>query len=273
MPMDPSDWSLRSREPGQSAVEKVRELRAAGAAESEVRAWELGAQGERIVGQLFARLGPEWTVLHDVPVGGLGANIDHVLVGPKGVFTVNTKHHPRANVRVTGDAVLVRERECDYAAKARFEGRRAARLLTDATGGWVSVQPLVVFVGADRVTVDRHPQGVLVTDGDAVVELLESFTLTHTPQTVRGIVMAAVQPDTWAAEETSVREGRAGRASGRGRPEMAGRQVFRSPEYQARQHRPDRGIWPFVTVALLLVFVMFMALASLVTVYGEPLAP
>jgi len=51
-------------------------------------------------------------VLHAVPIGGRGSDIDHVLIGPGGVFVLNTKTHPggkiwagRNAIRVNGFAV------------------------------------------------------------------------------------------------------------------------------------------------------------------------
>ena len=60
-----------------------------------VESWSRGAEGERVVGELlesFTDAG--WRVMHDVTVGSRG-NIDHLLIGPGGVFTVETKN-PRS---------------------------------------------------------------------------------------------------------------------------------------------------------------------------------
>jgi hypothetical protein len=64
------------------------------------RAWRIGADGEEAVAAQIAKLGPEWRVLHAVRVGERGSDIDHVVIGPAGVFTVNAKHHPNASVWV-----------------------------------------------------------------------------------------------------------------------------------------------------------------------------
>lgn len=61
------------------------------------RAWRIGADGEEAVADQLAKLGPQWRVLHAVRVGDRGSDIDHVVVGPGGVFTVNAKNHPHAN--------------------------------------------------------------------------------------------------------------------------------------------------------------------------------
>jgi hypothetical protein len=57
--------------------------------EPEIGRWSRGAAGERKVGAILDGLGPDWHVLHDVSLGR--GNIDHVLVGPGGAFTVETK--------------------------------------------------------------------------------------------------------------------------------------------------------------------------------------
>src|SRR5680860_1213119 len=64
------------------------------------RAWRIGADGEEKVATQLAKVAkkdPRWRFLHAIPVGDRGSDIDHVIVGPGGVFTVNAKHHPKGN--------------------------------------------------------------------------------------------------------------------------------------------------------------------------------
>lgn len=52
--------------------------------------WARGAEGEEIVGGILESLvGDGWQVIHDVSFGR--GNIDHIVVGPGGLFTVETK--------------------------------------------------------------------------------------------------------------------------------------------------------------------------------------
>ena len=52
-----------------------------------------GATGEEQVGGLLDALrGNGWHVIHDASLGN--GNVDHILIGPAGVFTVETKSHP-----------------------------------------------------------------------------------------------------------------------------------------------------------------------------------
>jgi len=52
-----------------------------------------GASAEEHVGELLDQLArDEWRVIHDATLGR--GNMDHILVGPGGVFTIETKSHP-----------------------------------------------------------------------------------------------------------------------------------------------------------------------------------
>jgi Nuclease-related domain len=92
--------------------------------------WQKGADGERLVGGVLESLhGEGWRVLHDISFGG--ANIDHVAIGPGGVFTVETKSHPG---RIQVDRIDSRMLKQAWAEKKRLE---------EITG--LGVQPLLVF--------------------------------------------------------------------------------------------------------------------------------
>jgi hypothetical protein len=54
--------------------------------------WARGAAGELATARVLARLAPpRWTVLHDLAVPGSRANIDHLVIGPTGLWVVDTK--------------------------------------------------------------------------------------------------------------------------------------------------------------------------------------
>ena len=66
-----------------------------------------GALGELEVASTLSRLDQRWTVLHAVPVGSAGADIGHLVIGPGGTFTVNTKNHPRKKIWAGGTGFVV----------------------------------------------------------------------------------------------------------------------------------------------------------------------
>jgi hypothetical protein len=127
------------------------------------QAWRIGAAGEVKVGARLDRLRRHgWRVLHSVPLGR-GGDIDHLIIGPGGVFTVNTKHHPRARVTVGRSVVFVRGYPVTHVGKALREASRVQAALSSALGQAVPVQPLVIIHGASvSQWLARRPRGVKV---------------------------------------------------------------------------------------------------------------
>jgi len=61
-----------------------------GSFKRDYESWAQGAEGEEVVGQILEGLREEgWCVIHDVSFGR--GNIDHIVVGPGGIFTIETK--------------------------------------------------------------------------------------------------------------------------------------------------------------------------------------
>jgi hypothetical protein len=77
---------------GGSAERRAEELATNG--DSSAGAWAAGAAGERRVAAALADLREAWTVLHDrlLRPGQSDANLDHVVVGPGGLFLVDAKN-------------------------------------------------------------------------------------------------------------------------------------------------------------------------------------
>lgn len=96
-----------------------------------------GAKGEEHVGALLDGLAQRgWRVLHDTSLGR--GDIDHVVIGPPGIFTVETKSHPGPIAVGRLHGALLRQ------AKAQRELlERAVR---------IPVEPLIVY---SRAWVDR----------------------------------------------------------------------------------------------------------------------
>jgi hypothetical protein len=60
----------------------------------EARAWRRGVAGERRTARLLGQLeGQGWAVLHDLAVPGSRANLDHLVIGPGGVFVIDSKQY------------------------------------------------------------------------------------------------------------------------------------------------------------------------------------
>jgi len=98
---------------------------------------DIGAAGEEHVGGLLDELADQrWRVIHDASLGR--GNVDHILIGPGGLFTIETKSHP-GPVRVgrVHGATL-------------NQARAQSRAIEQVTG--LPVEPLLVY---SRAWVDR----------------------------------------------------------------------------------------------------------------------
>ena len=112
-----------------------------------------GLAGERAVAEYLDTLRDDrFRVLHDVQ--GVGFNVDHVLVGPQGVFTIETKTIRKpvsgmAQISYDGEHIRIGrfEPSRDPVVQARAEASWLRQLLQESTGKRFSVRPVVVFPG------------------------------------------------------------------------------------------------------------------------------
>lgn len=159
------------------------------------RAWRRGAEGEEEVARRLRKLPQPWVVLHDLPIGERGANVDHLAIGPGGVFSMNTKNLS-SNVWVRGDIVRCNGRRADYVYKARCEARRVSVALSAAAGAQVAVSGVVVVM-APELTVKEQPKDVAVVARREVRRWLERRPPVLTVEQVGVVERAARDPRTW----------------------------------------------------------------------------
>lgn len=118
-----------------------------------MRALRQGIEGEKAVGQFLERLREQgYQVFHDLI--GEGFNVDHVLVGPAGVFTIETKtwsKPQRGDARIVYDGstltVAGRVPDRDPLVQAKAQANWLRGLLFESAGRRIEVQPVVVFPG------------------------------------------------------------------------------------------------------------------------------
>src|SRR4051812_27219000 len=110
--------------------------------------WAQGAEGEEVVGGILEGLAAEgWHVIHDVSFGR--GNIDHIVVGPGGIFTIETKSR--------AGKIWLKPLEPKMLAQAYAEKKSLEKITM------LEVQALLVFSRAyivDRVPARRR--GVLI---------------------------------------------------------------------------------------------------------------
>jgi hypothetical protein len=125
-------------------------------------AWRRGAAGERRTARLLEPLERHgWAVLHDLAVPGSRANLDHLVIGPGGVFAIDSKQYRgRLQLDPTGRLWHGPYPLAPALRAASWEADQAAQVLPDPG---MAVVPIVAVHGA------QVPWGKVVTDGVPVV--------------------------------------------------------------------------------------------------------
>jgi len=120
----------------------------------EVKTLHLGQIGEEAVGQfLEEKLRPVgYQVLHDIQADN--CNVDHVLIGPSGIYTIETKTNSKpkkGQCLVTYDGKIVKVNglhpERDPVVQALAEAGWLRNLIEASTGKKFKVQPVVLYPG------------------------------------------------------------------------------------------------------------------------------
>ncbi|MFB7668058.1 nuclease-related domain-containing protein [Kitasatospora sp. NPDC056138] len=157
-----------------------------------------GLDGEKVVGACLERLKPAgWRVLHGIPLP-TGSDIDHVVIGPPGVFTVNSKHHPDASVWVGDGAMKVNRSGLPYLQNSEFEAGRTAKLLSHWCGFDVPVRPVIALVGTRKITHAASAPTVDVIDGEQIAVILPSRPPVLTPGQLEQIYAVARHRYVWS---------------------------------------------------------------------------
>ncbi|WP_166404806.1 nuclease-related domain-containing protein [Labedella endophytica] len=188
------------RRPGQVCIDRAAVARAGSVPPSLVRrafggspvgapereAFE-AAMGERIVGRELDSLPDGWIVLHSIPAPGASGDLDHVVIGPPGLFAVTTCFVGGDRVFVAEDYLLARGERIPFARPAVSAARRTAQLAGRALPPSVAVRGVVAVAGARGVRIGARTRSVDVRDARVLREWLVSL-----PPALDAVVVEAV---------------------------------------------------------------------------------
>lgn len=122
-------------------------------ARPKLRALRQAEEGEKAVGQFLERLREQgYQVFHDVL--GDGFNVDHVIIGPAGLFTIETKTFSKparggAKITFDGETLLAAGFAPDRnpVIQAKAQANWLQHLLAESTGKTLPVRPVILFPG------------------------------------------------------------------------------------------------------------------------------
>lgn len=161
------------------ALPRVRQLRQA-------------RDGERAVGEFLERLRNHgYQVFHDLV--GDNFNVDHVIIGPTGVYTVETKTiskppKGRAEVIYNGEEITVGgfKPDRDPLIQARAQAGWLKTLLQESTGKGFPVRSLVVYPGWFVILKGHISQrDVLVMNPKQIPDFLSKLEVKLSPEEVK----------------------------------------------------------------------------------------
>ncbi|UZN02485.1 nuclease-related domain-containing protein [Cellulomonas sp. S1-8] len=185
--------------PVTSELASIEALEGAG-----VEAW-LGdddePRGERgsPVGSRLDRLAEEgWQAVHDVPLGRQGSVVEHLLIGPGGIYTVTERRHPGSRVRAAAGTMHVDGRAVTYLRDARLEAARVQGLLLSAGCSGIGVRAVLVVTGDLERDVQHPVQDALVIARHEVPNIFRRLPERLDPARVSAIAQVARRRATWA---------------------------------------------------------------------------
>jgi len=128
-------------------------------------------------------LDSRWSYINSIPAGTNGPGIDHLVVGPGGVFTINVWQHDVAD--------------------SRHEAERAGELLSATAKTAITARGLIVPVGVAELTVNEQPADVQVVDATQLVDFLISQPAVLDAYTIALVLTCARLSSTWRPASTS----------------------------------------------------------------------
>ncbi len=145
---------------------------------SQAAKWRRGAEGERRTARLLAPLRHlGWTVLHDRRIPGSAANVDHLVIGPSGVWVVDSKAW-RGRIKVLGDGRLWYGRRClnGDLRVLRWEASEIGRALggQGQTGEPLSIHSVLCIHGARLPREQLRFDDVTLVSPKVLVDVLTS---------------------------------------------------------------------------------------------------
>jgi hypothetical protein len=135
--------------------------------------FDRGAEGESLTADILSALGPEWVVFHDQRwPGRLRANIDHIVLGPGGIFVIDSKNWS-GDLRVDGHRLRQNGRHRERAVAAVAD---AALTVAEMISPFASsVRPVLCFTREEPMS--GWVRDVMVSSTSTLVSMLESREL------------------------------------------------------------------------------------------------
>ena len=132
-----------------------------------IEAWRIGAAGERMTARHLGRLADHgFITLNDRKVPGYAGNLDHIVIGPTGVWAVETKNL-RGKVVIDGESLRIGGRRQDKIVDQvyREAGAIRAALATVLPDRDLPVTPIICLHRGELPFFNKTVRGVRLASG------------------------------------------------------------------------------------------------------------
>jgi hypothetical protein len=208
---------LARHAPDHALLRAAAQARAAGEREAD-RALRLKADGRQAVAAALGRevggpggrlgRGSRWRMLHgiDMTVGRETVTLDHLVIGPPGVFVVEVRHEPGGKVHASTGGLEIDGTHVDL-ARIRTLGEEVHDRLAEAIAAAAGfeevldpppVTPVIAVVGATIVSHSR-PRGVIVARAGDLARAMRARGDRLSAAAVEETFAVARRADTWTS--------------------------------------------------------------------------
>lgn len=138
-----------------------------------------GAAGEEQVARRLDRLPEDWMVVHSFPLGkgwrGGGHDVDHLVLGPAGLFLVETKNWS-GEIAIRGESISANGVEIlpDAINRTRKQALDVSDWVRDTSELRVPVFPVMVFVNAHLAGGMREVNDVWICEESDLLTVLQN---------------------------------------------------------------------------------------------------
>jgi hypothetical protein len=157
-----------------------------------------GERGGTVRSRLERLTDEGWHVVHAVPLGRQGTVVEHLLIGPGGIFSITFHAHPGTLIHIHDRTIDVDGRPVPYLRDARLEATRVQGVLRSAVGSELSVRAVLVLQGILEMRADAQPEDALVVARHDIPGVFRRFPGRLEPARVDAIAAIARQRTTWA---------------------------------------------------------------------------
>ncbi len=133
-----------------------------------------GAKGEEWVAHELAFLGADYTIFNGLRLGGGKQNFDHIIIGPAGVFVVETKNW-KGSIEFRDGKLFAGGREPSRPPLKQVKAATAELVayIDEAGCGNIPVHSVLCFLGTKLPEEIMNVNGVVICSGRRLVDVLQ----------------------------------------------------------------------------------------------------